>query len=384
MPENYLPWARKYRPNKLSDLVGQPVIVRTLTNSFKRGTLHTSYLFIGQFGSGKTSCARIVAAMENCERTPGVEPCGQCDICRAVFAGRHEDIREIDAASEAGKVEQIRLLKDDMLYSPIAGAQTRYYIIDESHRMTPSANDALLKTIEEPEAKVRFILCTTDPQKMAPTVGSRCQRYEFRKIMWPDMAERLAVIAEKEGIRAERPALNLCAKMAEGSLRNAIQNFEKLVNFSGTDSVLLSDAEKMFGTPGEMAFYALFDCAMNADNNSPDATSGFRLIDEMLREGASFETIYQGLAAHLDRLMVGLTSSSAYEFVSVSEDSKEALKSQLRRLDRRVSSVLSSLEKLSEVRQWVNANMPDHVPLRAWYLSTLASMRRRNEEATTS
>ena len=162
----FMVFARKYRPKILADLVGQSSVVQTLTNALTRKKLHHAYLFVGKFGCGKTSTARILAASENCVQSPGLTPCGDCEVCKAVFTGSHTDILEIDAASGAGKVDQIRDLKHSAVYSPIDGAKTKYYIIDEAHRMTPPAEEALLKLLEEPPAKVRFVLCTTELQQM--------------------------------------------------------------------------------------------------------------------------------------------------------------------------------------------------------------------------
>ena len=189
--------ALKYRPKKLSDMIGQEVPVQTLTHSFESNSLHHAYLFVGQIGSGKTTTARIVAAMENCTETPGQNPCGQCDVCKPVFKGVHTDIMEIDGASGAGNVAQVRELKKEALYNPVDGAVTKYYIIDECHRVSDSGLDALLKILEEPPKNTRFILCTTEIQKVRPAIISRCQRHDFVKIFWMQISEYLLEVSKQ-------------------------------------------------------------------------------------------------------------------------------------------------------------------------------------------
>lgn len=370
--------AGKYRPKSLDDIVGQEVVVRTLTNALKAGNLHHAYLFVGQFGSGKTTAARLLAAMENCENTPGLSPCGKCGVCKGVFDGTHTDVIEVDAASGAGKVDQIRELKKEAQYNPVDGAKKKYFIIDECHRMTPESNDALLKLIEEPPAHCRFILCTTDVQKVKPTVLSRCQRHDFHKIYWSKMGDQLEKIAAKEKLDAERAALNLCAQNSDGSMRTALQHLEKLMSYAGGPKITLDDARSMFGSVSASMFFDLFDQIIGDDAGRADSTKGFRIINSMLSVGADFTSIYSNIADHLRNLMVGLTSADAHEFIHLSEEGKKRLKDQLKRISQRggIEAVLDSLSKLDRAVVSVEHNISPETALQHWFLKSVFAIRK--------
>lgn len=370
-------FARKYRPKQLSQIVGQSTVVQTLTNAIKKANLHHAYLFVGQFGSGKTTVARILAAMENCEVSPGLHPCGTCPACEQIFEGKHTDVKEIDAASEAGSVDQIRELKKEALYNPVDGAKTKYFIIDESHRMSQQANDALLKLLEEPPNRTRFILCTTDVAKMRPAIVSRCQKHDYTKIFWMQIADYLATVAKDENIQIDQGAINLCAKRARGSMRNALQYMDKLFTFAGGSSVISVDnAEKMFGNVSEVKFYDLFDSLFD-DKGPVDTTKGFRIINEMFMGGADYTAIVDGIVEYLDMLMVGMTCSKASEFVHLTEDGKARLIVQLKkcREQNKLVAVLRSMEKLSESSQWMFYNPNPETALRKWFLESVVAFR---------
>jgi len=368
--------ARKYRPQALAHLVGQPTIVQTLTNAFNKGQLHQAYLLVGQFGSGKTSAARVLAAMENCETGRTLEPCGKCPLCVAIFKGEHEDIREIDAASAAGKVEQIRELKNDASYTSIDGARVKYFIIDEAHRMSDAASESLLKLVEEPPEHIRFILCTTDPQRIKPTIQSRCQRHDFRKIYWREMSDRLAGVARNENYEVDENALHLCSRLAEGSMRNALQNLEKLFCYIEGSKATLEDAEALFGTPGEMAYYDLIDQIIGTVDGKPNVTTGFRLINEMFRNGCEFEVVFKTLATRFHDLVVGLTSKEAYEFLSVSTAGRHRLATQLEHLKTKLAGVIECIENLHEAKRSVLFNIPPEEALQTWFVRCVYSIRR--------
>ncbi len=342
--------ARKYRPKLLSEIVGQKNIVQTLKNAFESGNINQSYLFVGLVGSGKTSSARIVAAMENCENSPGLNPCGKCKTCKAVYEGTHTDINEIDAASNAGKVEQIRKLKESALYNPISGIKKKYFILEEAHRCSPEAEDALLKLIEEPPENIRFILTTTDINKMRPAIQSRCQRHDFGKIYWSEMADRLETVASKEKVEIEKAAINMCAKMAQGSMRNALQHLEKLIDFSG-NNIVLSDAQNLFGAVDEILYYDLMDQIIGDDQGKPDATAAYKIINKILSGGAQFDLIYDGIAEHIRCLMIALTCSKASEFITLSEEGKRRMQDQIRRCKIRSNPVLGIIQCLKSLHQ---------------------------------
>jgi len=212
---------RKYRPQIFAEVIGQEHVVKTLTNAISSGIISHAYLFSGPRGSGKTTIARLLAKALNCEnRKEGTaEPCNKCSSCLEIAENRAIDLIEIDAASHRG-IDEIRELKDGIQFAPTK-SKYKVFIIDESHQLTKEAANALLKTLEEPPSHAVFILATTEVYKMIPTIISRCQRFDFRKLTLQEIIKRLEFIAEKEGVKIEKPALELIALNAEGSARDA-------------------------------------------------------------------------------------------------------------------------------------------------------------------
>lgn len=225
---------RKYRPQTFSEVIGQEHIVQTLTNAISSGMISHAYLFAGPRGSGKTSVARLLAKAVNCQNLHGFNPCNQCSSCREINEGRALDLIEIDAASHRG-IDEIRELRDGIRFVP---TKTKYkvFILDESHQLSKDAANALLKTLEEPPGHAIFILATTEIHKMIPTIISRCQRFDFRKLILPEIIKRLEVIVEKEKARIERPALELIALNSGGSLRDAESLLDQVLTFSGIEA----------------------------------------------------------------------------------------------------------------------------------------------------
>ena len=219
--------ARKYRPRRFSELVGQEHVVRALTNALEQNRLHHAWLFTGTRGVGKTTLARIVAKSLNCEQGTTAEPCGQCDTCTAIDAGRFVDVMELDAASNT-QVDNMRELLDNALYAPTAG-RYKVYIIDEVHMLSRNAFNAMLKTLEEPPEHVKFILATTDPQKVPVTVLSRCLQFNLKQIPPGQIAEQLRVIVDKESVAAQDNALALLARAAQGSMRDALSLLDQAI-----------------------------------------------------------------------------------------------------------------------------------------------------------
>ena len=234
------PLSVKYRPHTLEDVVGQDVVVQQIRNSFKNNMLHHAYVFCGPYGNGKTTMARIMAAMENCEHGPTLTPCGKCKNCKAIFAGKSIDVKEIDAASNRS-IDDIKDLKNETAMATIQ-ARTKYIILDEAHSLTPQAAEAALKLIEEPPPGVRFILATTNPEKLKDTVLSRCIMVNFKKVDWYDIYQNLEKVAKMEGVKVEEEALKIAAKGAKNSVRSSLQNLQKLIQFSDTDIITADDA----------------------------------------------------------------------------------------------------------------------------------------------
>ncbi len=223
----YLALYRKYRPQDFSDVVGQRAITDTLKNQLMTGRLSHAYLFTGTRGTGKTTCAKILAKAVNCENLQGGDPCNRCPSCLAIDSGSCMDVLEIDAASNNG-VDNVRALRDEAIYSP-AQVKKRVYIIDEVHMLSMSAFNALLKIIEEPPPHLMFILATTELHKVPATILSRCQRYSFRRILTQDIASRLGFVAYEEGIQVDPDALALLARLADGALRDGLSLLDQCV-----------------------------------------------------------------------------------------------------------------------------------------------------------
>jgi len=245
---SYEVFARKYRPQTFDDLVGQAHVSRTLKNAVAQNRLAHAYLFVGPRGIGKTSTARILAKALNCVKGPTVNPDGTCDNCREIAAGNSLDVLEIDGASNNG-VEQVRELRENVRYAP---SKSRYkiYIIDEVHMLTAAAFNALLKTLEEPPPHVKFIFATTEPQKVLPTIVSRCQRFDLHRIPAKLIADHLQFIAGKEKITLEAAAAHAIARGAEGGLRDAESMLDQLVAFCG-EKIAESDVLNVFGFTSE-------------------------------------------------------------------------------------------------------------------------------------
>ncbi len=288
---------RKYRPQTFSEVVDQEYVTKTLKNAINAGKISHAYLFNGPRGIGKTSIARIFAKAINCENSSGAEPCCECEICKSIVDGSNPDIIEIDAASRT-KVEQMRDTLEKVSFLPSI-CKYKVYIIDEVHMLSQSSFNALLKTLEEPPAHVVFILCTTEVDKVIPTIRSRCQRFDFHLISNDTMEERLRFIANQENINIENDALSLIVDAAEGGMRDALSLLDQISSFSVTDTIT---AEDVLQISGELSTESLINIASAINVN--DSSKAISYLDELVKEGKDIEKITQGLITFFKDILV--------------------------------------------------------------------------------
>ena len=291
--------ARKYRPNSFESLIGQENIARTLKNSILRNQLAHAYLFCGPRGVGKTSAARIFAKTINCSNpSADMEPCGECESCRSFAEGRSYSIHELDAASN-NSVDDIRALTDKVRIPPQVGKYS-VYIIDEVHMLSQAAFNAFLKTLEEPPAHAIFILATTEKHKIIPTILSRCQVFDFKRIEVADIVAHLRYVADREGVSYEPGALDLIARKAEGGMRDALSTFDQLVNFTQGNLTRALCLENL-NVLDEDYYFRLVDSV-----RSGDISGALLLYREVIGKGFGGQHFLTGLCEHLRNLMVSL------------------------------------------------------------------------------
>jgi DNA polymerase-3 subunit gamma/tau len=336
----YTVLARRFRPQSFGDVVGQEMIAQALRNAIESKRVAHAYLFTGARGVGKTSTARILAKSLNCPNATGGDPCNECEICRSVSVGSDMDVIEIDGASNRG-IDEIRDLRANVNIKPMR-CRYKIYIIDEVHMLTTPAFNALLKTLEEPPPNVKFIFCTTEPEKVPDTILSRCQRFDFGTIATAMIKQRLAEIAAAEGVSVEPAALELVARRAAGSMRDSQSLFDQLLAFGGK-AIGPADVHRLLGTAPDDRLIGLTAALI-----ARDPGAALRILNEALDGGAQLGELTDQLLAALRDLMVLSAGANESALLSVSETGRPTLAAQAAKWG--MPSILASLEILSETK----------------------------------
>ena len=333
--------ARKWRPQQFADVVGQNHVTQTLQNAIKSDRIAHAYLFVGPRGTGKTSLARLFAKALNCETGPTPTPCDRCDSCREIAAGTSMDVLEIDGASNNG-VDQVRELRDNVKFAPSRG-KYKIYVIDEVHMLSAGAFNALLKTLEEPPAHVKFFFATTEAHKVLPTIVSRCQRFDLRRIPTALIVERLNLVAKEEKVSLDPDAALAIARGAEGGLRDAESALDQLISFRG-NTIQEADVLSVFGLVARETLDRLSTAILKGD-----VAEIVRIVADLDTSGKDMQRLVLELLDHFRTLLVFLCAPETATTMDVVSAQVEALKKQadLAGPDRlmRIAEVLSQAEE---------------------------------------
>ncbi len=309
--------ARKWRPQTFSDLVGQSHVTATLANAIKNNRVAHAYIFSGARGVGKTTAARILAKALNCVKGPTPEPCGECDSCKEIATGTSLDVIEIDAASNRG-IDQIRELREMVRYAP-AASRSKVVILDEAHMLTGEASNALLKTLEEPPDRVIFVMATTQPEDLADTIRSRSQHFHFRALTFAEISGRLEEIAKKEGLQIEPGALAVIARMAEGSLRDALSLLEQARAYCG-DVIPDKEVRELLGVVPEDS---LDELVAAIATGSADRALG--LVHTFQKEGRNLQHFCREAIRHIRNLLIARVCGADSDLIAATADQRPAL-----------------------------------------------------------
>ena len=341
---------RKYRPKVFSDVYGQEHVTRTLLNEIKENRVSHAYLFTGSRGTGKTTCAKILAKAVNCENSQDGEPCGECEVCRGIDSGSLFDVVEIDAASN-NSVNDIRDLREEVNYTPTR-CKYRVYIIDEVHMLSPGAFNALLKTLEEPPAHVIFILATTEVHKLPATILSRCQRFDFKRIKPEIMSLRLKEVADKEGISIDDDAAMLISRIADGGLRDGLSILDQCAGKSKkVTASVVSDAA---GLAGREALYDLSDAVF-----SKNSAKALDTIASLYNGSYDMERLCSEMISHFRNFLIVKTVKNNRELIVCTDDEFDIIKDNASKFT--LESIIYSLDlmqnTLAVIKSGANARI---------------------------
>ncbi|WP_408955287.1 DNA polymerase III subunit gamma/tau [Natroniella sp. ANB-PHB2] len=321
----YVSLYRKWRPNTFSDIAGQKNVVKTLKNAIQLDRIAHAYLFCGPRGTGKTSTAKILTKALNCQDGPTVSPCNQCESCLNITENNPVDMIEIDAASNRG-IDKIREIREKIRSSPLKG-NYKVYIIDEVHMLTTEAFNALLKTLEEPPSYVIFILATTEPHKLLPTILSRCQRFDFSRLSIGDIKDRLGYICEQEGIKAGSQVLSLIARNADGGMRDAISILDQAISYSG-DEITTSDLEAVLGLVSNQALFKLTEIIFEAQMEE-----ALSLVNQIVNQGKDIKRFVNDLIYHFRNLLLVKECKSNERLLDITTDKNSKLIEQSKKVE---------------------------------------------------
>src|SRR5258706_553577 len=316
-PMSYQVIARKWRPQTFDDLVGQQHVTETLKNAIKNDRVAHAYILSGAWGVGKTTAARILAKALNCVKGPTPNPCGECDSCKEIAAGTSLDVIEIDAASNRG-IDQIRELREMVRYAP-AASRSKVVILDEAHMLTGEASNALLKTLEEPPDRVIFVMATTQPEDLEDTIRSRSQHFHFRALTFAEIAGRLEEIAQKENLKIEPGAMAVIARMAEGSLRDALSLLEQARAYCG-DTIPDKEVRDLLGVVPDDALEELVGAI---SEGSADRALG--LVHTFQKEGRNLQHFCREAIRHMRNLLIARTCGADSDLIAATPDQRPAL-----------------------------------------------------------
>jgi DNA polymerase-3 subunit gamma/tau len=309
--------ARKWRPQTFDDLVGQQHVTETLKNAIKNDRVAHAYIFSGARGVGKTTAARILAKALNCVKGPTAQPCGECDSCKEIAAGTSLDVIEIDAASNRG-IDQIRELREMVRYAP-AASRSKVVILDEAHMLTGEASNALLKTLEEPPDRVIFVMATTQPEDLVDTIRSRSQHFHFRALTFAEIAGRLEEIAKKEDLKIEAGAMAVIARMAEGSLRDALSLLEQARAYCG-DTISDKEVRELLGVVPDDALEELVGAISEGSANR-----ALGLVHTFQKEGRNLQHFCREAIRHMRNLLIARTCGADSDLIAATPDQRPAL-----------------------------------------------------------
>ena len=364
----YVSLTLKYRPRRFEEIVGQPHVSQTLMNAVQSDRVAHAYLFAGPRGTGKTSTARVLAKALNCETGMTPTPCDECASCTSIRVGNALDVIEIDAASNRG-IDEVRELREKVKYRP-AMCRCKVYILDEAHMLTREAANALLKTLEEPPEHAFFVLATTEPHKLPPTILSRCQRFDFRNIATVDIMSALAAIVEQEGVEADEGAVAAIARAARGALRDAQSILEQVIAYSD-GRLTLETVNEVLGATGDELVTEIADTALRRD-----VAAAFEAVERLVKDGKDIGQLLVDLTMYFRNLLLLSLGGSPEELLEATELQREKLTVHAR--EAKPARVMDAIDVLTAAQNELRQSSQHRIALEL----ALARICRHEDEPT--